>query len=262
MRLTKLYNIANDLAPFALSEEMCSRYGAYDNSGIIVDCGKEITGVLFALDLTKDAIQTAKQAGAECIITHHPAIYSPVRRLVKDGEGDAVLLAAREGISVLSCHLNLDCAESGVDESLMRALGGMKAEAMMNEVGSGCGYGRVYGVRPQTMETFVAGAKKVLGTERVLTYGNAPVKRVASFCGAGLSEESVAFALEHGADTLVSADGKHHVILSALEHGLNLVLFTHYASELFGFEAFYQRFSGLLKESGVRAELFRDGRLL
>ena len=49
------------VAPLSLSDEFCKKYGAYDNSGIIFDAAAEITGALFALDLTMSA---ARQAAA------------------------------------------------------------------------------------------------------------------------------------------------------------------------------------------------------
>ena len=52
----QFYEIVDTFAPKAISDEYCSRYGAYDNSGLLVDCAEEITGAVFALDLTDGAI--------------------------------------------------------------------------------------------------------------------------------------------------------------------------------------------------------------
>ena len=116
MQLKKIYDLIDKCAPFSLSEEYCSRYGAYDNSGILVDCGEDVTGILFSLDCSLASVREAERVGADLLVTHHPAIYAPVRSL--QGE-DAVLAAARRGISVISAHLNLDCAGEGNDEMLM-----------------------------------------------------------------------------------------------------------------------------------------------
>ena len=39
MKLTKIYEAVDEIAPFSLSREYCEKYGAYDNSGILIDCG-------------------------------------------------------------------------------------------------------------------------------------------------------------------------------------------------------------------------------
>ena len=254
MTLQEIYKKADELAPFALSKEWIEK-GAYDNSGIIVDIGGEINKVLFALDLTKASFEAAKRVGADCIVTHHPAIYAPIRSL---GQDSLILMCAKSGISVLSAHLNLDAAKGGIDESLMEGLGGKSVLAIMQTLQCG-GYGRVYDVKEQSLEELKAHAEREFSTKRVLTYGNAPVKRIASFCGGGFDEEAIAFALEHGADTLCSSDSKHHLITGALESGLNILLFTHYASEQYGFHRFFLRMREALS---VPCEYFAEERFL
>lgn len=54
--------LGREVAPVALSDELCAKYGAYDNSGIILDCGSDVTGALFCLDLTAGAVRKRKAA--------------------------------------------------------------------------------------------------------------------------------------------------------------------------------------------------------
>ena len=93
MKLAEVYKLIDGIAPFSLSRDYCEKYGAYDNSGILVDCGREITGILFSLDCSLRAVAAAKEAGAELLVTHHPAIYAPLKRL---GQDDPVTACARE----------------------------------------------------------------------------------------------------------------------------------------------------------------------
>ena len=169
-----------------------------------------------------------------------------------------MLQCARAGISVISAHLNLDCAAGGIDECLMHALGGSKEEAVMELISAG-GYGRVFSVPVCGIGQFAARAQANLSAKRVVVYGDAPVERVASFCGAGLNEGALAFASEHGADTVVSSDIKHHILAEAAERRLNVIVFTHYAAEDYGFHRFYQK---IKEKSGVPCEHFRDERFL
>lgn len=239
MLLKKIYDRIDGIAPFALSREECEKFGHYDNSGVMLDCGGEIGKLLFSLDLSAAAVREAKRVGANAVVTHHSAIYAPLRSLTEE-EGRNVLACARAGISVLSAHLNLDCAEGGIDECLMEGLGGRRALAIMEELSCG-GYGRVFEREKTKLSSFVSEIGRTFGTERVICYGEREVKRVASFCGAGLDEKSLSFALKEGADTIVSSDAKHHLLAEGIERGVNLVLLTHYASESYGFFRFYER---------------------
>lgn len=254
MKLREIYNKANEIAPFALSGEYCAKYESYDNSGILLDCGKEIKTALFCLDCTMRSVEEAKKIKADLLFTHHPAIFSPIKNL---SAHNPVTACATAGISVISAHLNLDCAEGGIDDSLAQALGCNGEKNRMHELTQG-GYGSVFDVAENSLDGFVKEVKKTLQTERVLVYGDKPVKRVASFCGAGMSEEAIHFAADSGADTFVSADPKHHLIAAILESGMNAAVLTHFASENYGFQKFYQK----MKEncSGVRMEFFTDER--
>lgn len=253
MRSKELYELIDGIAPFALSREYIAR-GAYDNSGLLLDSGEEIAGVLFALDLSPRAVKEAKERGCNCVVTHHPAIWQGLKRI--DG---AILECARAGISVLSAHLNLDAAEGGIDECLMKGLGGEAPVAVMEQLSAGA-YGRVYDVEESPLSAFVARAEETFRTRRVVVYGEGNVRRVASFCGAGFTEGAVAFAAEHGADTLVSSDCKHHLVTEAAERGLNVVLLTHYAAEWYGFSRFAETVKKML--GNTPCAVFADERFL
>ncbi len=254
MRLTTIYNLCDAFAPFALSKEYCERYGAYDNSGVIVDCGEEITGVLFSLDCSLASVEKAKSLGANLLITHHPAIYSPVKAFC---EKDSSLQAIKAGISVLSVHLNLDCAEGGIDQTLCEALGGV-SPTVMQPLSKG-GYGRAYAVDTD-LNGLTTTIKQTFRTERVTVYGeNGKLSRIASFCGAGFDEGTLAFALAEGAQAIVTSDAKHHLIARAVELGLKVILPTHYAVEDYGYQKFYEK---IKRELTVPCAYFTDERLL
>ncbi len=257
MKLKTVYEIADELAPFSLSREYCAKFSHFDNSGVIADSGEEVLGVLFALDLSRKAAEEAKRIGANCIFTHHPAIYAPLSAL-SETKCPGLLLCLRAGISVLSAHLNLDAAKGGIDERLMQGLGGKEPLFVMDEL-TGGGYGRVFEIAPTPAEEFAAGAEETFQSKRIVLYGNRTVRRVASFCGAGLDERALSFALEKGADTVVSSDGKHHLLAAARERGLNVLLLTHYAAEFYGFRTFYETMKERLE---VPCSLFADEDLL
>lgn len=261
MKLNEVYAVLEGVAPVSVSDRMSLSLGFKDNSGIIIDSGKEVTRALFALDFSPRAVAQAQEAGTDLIVTHHPAIFTGVRRIhtADDPLSGSIAACLRGGISVISMHLNFDAAPRGIDYFLMCGLGGTEADAVLDMVEGGA-YGRVYGVEGQTFEKFAAHVRSEFNTERCRFYkSSASVKRVASFCGAGADERSIAFAIEKGADTFVSSDMKHHIVCALQDAGLNIVDMTHYASEIYGLARIYAEIKDSL---GIPSSIFIDGRLL
>ena len=250
MKLSEIYKIADEIAPKRLSDEYCAHYNAYDNSGVLLDVGEEIHGVLFTLDLTFAAIERAKAIGANLIVCHHPPIYGKISDIRIDDErllGNKIVQCLRAGISVIAMHLNADAAPCGVDDSLMQGVAlaagesAPKALEVMHPVDGG-GYGKAYDLPETDFATLVKNMKKVFATERLLAYGDKKsVRRAVSCCGAGVDEESILFAAKAGADVFISADFKHHLLTLALEKGMDVVVLTHYASENYGFEKYCKK---------------------
>ena len=117
MKLKEIYAEIDARYPKRLSDDYVAAYGGHDNSGILIDPGREIGGAVFSLDLSQGAIDAAERAGANLIVTHHPAIFFPVSSLRADEPlGARLLRAVGLGIGVISMHLNLDCAPGGIDE--------------------------------------------------------------------------------------------------------------------------------------------------
>ena len=55
---------------------------SYDNAGLAVgDPEAEVTTVLVALDATEEVVEEAIEIGAQMVVTHHPIIFRPLKRL-------------------------------------------------------------------------------------------------------------------------------------------------------------------------------------
>ncbi len=240
MKLREIYELIDLYAPFSLSDDYCKKTGFNDNSGIIIDGNTDITNVVFTLDLTEKAIEYAQWVKAGLIITHHPAIFYPVKRI--DGN---ILKAANAGIAVISCHLNFDMAEKGIDYYLAKGVSGAddKEIEILEKIDGYTGYGRRYPVSG-TLENLASHIEKEFNT-KVIVYGdkNANLSTAASFCGAGLDIA----CFDTDADVYISADVKHHVIFDGVERGKNLIVMTHYASENYGLKRIYKHFSNIYR---------------
>lgn len=265
MNLNEIYSVLDQFAPKCLSDEYCKLYDAYDNSGILIDTGENIEKILFSLDLSKGAVVSAKESGCRLIVTHHPVIYGGITSLAANQPSHANLLACiQAGISVVSMHLNLDCADGGVDESLACAVrkaagAGETQEVRMRPVRNGA-YGRAYDILPCTAAYLADALSEELQAKRTMVYGGEQtVKRAVSCCGAGVDEQVLQFALRQGADVLISSDIKHHLLTAALEMGLAVIAPTHYAAENYGFKKYYEKIS---KAISLPCVFYTDGRLL
>lgn len=261
MKLLAIYNIINAEIPFKLSDDYVGAFGGHDNSGIILDTGEEISCAVFTLDLSFGAIELAKRMGAKLIVTHHPAIFFPISDLRADNpSGKKLIECARAGISVISMHLNADCAPRGVDYWLAESVGAKEHENIPVQTISGGGYGRIFHVEKQAFSELSQNIITALGAHRVWQFGpEKNVERVAVFCGAGMDGDSIQIAKKGGADVIVSADAKHNYICEALDYGINVIQLTHYASENYGFNKIYQ---DLKDKLGVASEYHNDDFML
>ncbi|MDE7379498.1 MAG: Nif3-like dinuclear metal center hexameric protein [Clostridia bacterium] len=230
------------VAPVKLSDDFCAKFKMYDNSGIIINCGKPVVGATFSLDLSEAAAEAAIKAGHNLIVTHHPAIYGGVSRfdLKNDSHARALALCIKHDISVISMHLNFDAAPEGIDYYLMRGLGGSNAKILAQIEGGG--YGRFYEIAPVTIQKLLDGICKEFSTKRAVCHGSVAgeIKRFASFCGAGCDDAAIAFARENNADVLVSSDMPHHRLTELVENGIAVIQLTHYSAENYGFNKIYQ----------------------
>lgn len=215
MTVRDIYDFLNEKAPFSTAE-------AWDNPGLLVgDPRREVTRVLTVLDIIPEAIEAAQRLGAQLIVSHHPVIFSPLRRL----EASSVPYAlARADIAAICAHTNLDRAEGGVNDTLAALLGLGNVRPLAD------GLCRV-GVLPDPLppEIFAEQVARRLDTAVRLTAGEQPVSKVALCSGAGGDYFS---ACAGEADAFVTGEIKHHEWLEAAESGLTVVEAGHYATEI------------------------------
>jgi len=254
--------VFSNAAPLALGEEYQARYSAYDNSGIILNMGEETSGVLCCLDLTNAAVDAAIKHKYKVIVTHHPPIFKPIKSLsVADRitPANPLLYAAKNGISVISMHLNADVAEHGVDYFLMCAVKAACGAKLASETATiyqplsipDTGYGRKYSFERRYFNNIATDLAINLDITRMEAYGGERtlISSAASFCGAGLDEDSLKFALDYRVDLVITGEVKHHVLTAAIESGLKVIVLTHYGSENYPFSQFCQQ---AIKRSGLK----------
>ena len=224
-----LLNILNDIAADDLAE-------TWDNVGLLIGSPHHrITSVLLALDPTIELIGQAQNYGAELVITHHPAIFHPLKSLRTDQPvGTFIRSALQAGISVIGCHTNLDSTRGGVSDVLAQTLGLVNTEPLVagKNCDDACGLGRVGNLeKAVNPDDFIARIYNALSPPWLLEAGPRPelVSRVA-VCGGSCSDFSET-ALQAGADVFLTAEVKHAAARWAEEAGLWLIDGGHFATE-------------------------------
>ncbi|MDH4071291.1 MAG: Nif3-like dinuclear metal center hexameric protein [Ignavibacteria bacterium] len=108
-------------------ETWAPRAIAWDRDNIGLQVGSLSTvvrGILVCLDVTPSTVAEASRRRANLIVSHHPLLFNPLRRLESGNSvSDAIRLAIRHGIDIYSAHTNLDFAQDGVSFALAEALG-------------------------------------------------------------------------------------------------------------------------------------------
>ena len=241
----QLYEAMQRIAPLELAE-------SWDNPGLLVDCGGEVTRVLVTLDITPEVVTEAAAKHCEAIVAHHPVIFDPLKKL---GPQDVPFQLVRAGISAICMHTNLDAAEGGVNEVLAGIFGIRDWEVFAD----GCG--RVGEVEPITVPELARKAQAVLGgrcnrprsgpaVQVKFADTGKTVKRLAVISGAGGSMFEDALAV--GADCLLTGEANHHAAIDAVRLGLSLVAAGHYATEFPVCAAIADRLRAAFPELEVR----------
>ena len=245
--LGRIIGLLEDLAPFSLAED-------WDNVGLMVGSEADlISGVMVALDATPEAVEAARRAGANLLLTHHPLLFKPLSAVdPSQPTGAVVYQAIREGLSIVAAHTNLDSARGGVNDILADLLGLVRTRPLVPVADrTGVGMGRV-GVLdgPRRLGEGVEEVKEALGTASVRVVGphDKMISEVA-VCG-GSGGDLVGPAKESGADLLITGEAAHHQAREAEFFGLALIEAGHYATEVPVVPVLARRLEEALKTAG------------
>jgi dinuclear metal center YbgI/SA1388 family protein len=118
MKLSDLCSYLDSAVPLSFQE-------GYDNSGLQVgQPEKEIDSALLTLDITEKVIDEAIQKGCGIVISHHPLIFSGLKKITGRSPGDRTLVKAiKNDIAVYSSHTNLDMMSNGVSRKMAQKIG-------------------------------------------------------------------------------------------------------------------------------------------
>jgi len=243
--LSSIISLFDEIAPPGLTE-------AWDNSGLqLGDVSREIHNILITLDPSVEAVEKVSVMGqGRLIITHHPLIFKPLKRLdLSVWSSRLIEVAVKNDVSVISVHTNFDAAKEGINHIIADVLCLEDTVPLLKSGNDGEGLGRL-GVLPSPviLKDFVLKIKKTFSLEKVGFVGNEGkiISKVAVVGGSGGS--LVHEAVVNKADVFVSGDLGYHHVCEALESGIALVDAGHYNMECMAFRVFSEKFRNKCKE--------------
>lgn len=236
MKIREIIQHLESIAPPECQEE-------YDNSGLIAgDTSLDCTGVLVSLDCTEDLILEAIEKKCNLIVSHHPLIFRPIRRIhPENGIGRALIAAIKADITVYAIHTNLDNIITGVNASIADKLGLVNRKILLPKNGlDRVGSGLIGELKNALSEKqLLEEVKEGFGIPviRHSPLRGEPVSRVA-ICG-GAGSFVIPSALQQGAGFFISADIKYHEFFGG-EGKMVIADIGHFESEQFTIDLLYQ----------------------
>ncbi len=188
-------------APLNLAEE-------WDASGWIVNVPDklEVQKVMICLTVTDDVVQQAKNMNCDMIVSHHPLFCVPFE--YKD-------------INIYCAHTNLDRAQGGTTDELIKILG------LNNNVIMSDDFVR-YVDGQFDVSAFTEKLCRISKNVRVVNNKNVERINKIAFCS-GSGSEFIQEAVKNGADAFVTGDIKFH---TAVESQIVLFDIGHFESEI------------------------------
>lgn len=97
----------------------------YDNSGLQIGFpDMKVKGILLSLDVTEEVVEEAVSIGANLIVSHHPLIFSNVRKIIGSNYVERTIAKAiKSDVAIYSCHTNIDNVQQGVSFKMAEKLG-------------------------------------------------------------------------------------------------------------------------------------------
>ncbi len=106
------------IAPLSLAAD-------WDNVGLLLgDSAAPIEHVMTCLSVTPDVVAEAIQERVQLIVSHHPILFRPTKKLTtRTPEGRMLLDLVQAGVAVYSAHTAFDNCSGGINEQIAKRLG-------------------------------------------------------------------------------------------------------------------------------------------
>jgi dinuclear metal center YbgI/SA1388 family protein len=232
MKIKDIYDYLDSLSPFVLQEK-------WDNSGLIVgNFNESVEKVYISIDLDEELVENMDENSL--VITHHPLIFAPLKRVNFDSYSTKILRSLiQKNISLISMHTNID--KTHLNRYVGKDVLGLNLENSEEYIS--------YAEVNSSFDEFCKRISSKLNMEELkFVKCNEEVKKVALVTGAGMSMIS-----EVDADCFLTGDIKYHDAMEAKSRGISLIDIRHYESEHHFSTLLYSLIEKYLKKNKLTA---------
>ncbi len=216
MNKEKLINCIENYAPLQLQAE-------WDNSGIQIHSSKcEFTHLAVMLDISHENLKKALEAGADCILTHHPLALSSYFLNKDNALFDIVSKLIKNDCLLYSAHTSLDSKFNGFSSWLAEDF----ALSNLEELDNIHHFGAIGSLKKaisfeECVDTLLK-SMPFIQKEDFRLIGNAQnvaskkIEKIAFCTGSG--SKLYALAMQKKADIFITGDVKYHLALDVIEN--------------------------------------------
>ena len=205
----------------------------WDNVGLLVGrTEKEVKKIYVALDATDEVIDAAIENGVDMLITHHPLIFSPLKKITDEHFiGNRVVKLLQHDISYYAMHTNYDVL--GMAELSGKMLGLHEEDVFeVTDSEKNIGVGRIGKLEKEmTLSECCEWVKKIFHLPAVRVFGDVDMKVTCAAISPGSGKHMSELAIEKGAEVLITGDIDHHEGIDAVSQGLAIIDAGHYGLE-------------------------------
>ncbi len=201
------------------------------SNGLMLDAGQPVSHLAAAVNTSFASIQGAASSGAQLMLVHHTTSAS-IDMDLKAQKEDAL---RANGVSLYAAHASLDCHSDFSNSVTLASALGVEVEGRFVQYSGGLA--GAFGAVSGSFESFVDSVRRNLGVRADAWKNNDTFARIGIVSGGGPWTAWVAEARTFGCDTYLTGEGTMYTKLFAREMGVNLILATHYATEMYGIQA-------------------------
>ena len=208
---------------------------SWDNVGLLVgDKEKEVHKIFLALDVTDESLEMAIKEQADMIITHHPLIFSAMKKVTTDNFiGRRIIKMIQHDISYYAMHTNFDIlGMADLSADFLNLKDREILEVTYSDANRTEGLGRVGNLaRKMSLKECADFVKTQLKLPSVTVDGDLEkeVQKVAVCTGSGKS--LIKEVLKHQADVYVTGDADYHFAIDAVAQDVCIIDAGHYGTE-------------------------------
>jgi GTP cyclohydrolase I len=247
LKLKEIYDVLNEISPFELQEK-------WDNCGILVGSKEdEIENIYVSIDLDLELTKSLKEKSL--IITHHPLIFSGIKKINYDTYSTKILKELiKKDICLISMHTYID--KTHLNKYVVEEILGFRIKNQ-EEFISTCDVNMTF-----TELVKHVSSKLDLKTTKAVKCKDF-ITDIAIVTGSAMS-----LLDEVKADCFLTGDIKYHDAMEAKARGMSLIDIRHYESERYFSTLIEGLLSEYLKKNKLKAiitasknpfEFFREG---